>query len=170
MGTRHAYGYKRTEASFAHVEGIDRFWFDGPKTERQERMEMLRPTNIRPKTEDDPGDELVVLSKADLGAVGERAQIEAVLEERGATLLVLPPPEPEKGRPGRKPTLGGLNQGQADACARLWADMTVPGPYAHRRIQEIAGQPVTRNQINRFFGVRKEPKWPKVREGYEGVD
>lgn len=148
---RHAYGYKRSERDFAHIGPVDRIWLDGEKTERQERMELLREVNLR------AGDRLILIAKGDLGAVGERKRLEQIVADRGAVLEVIEPPTPLRRR-GPRARLSDLNDGQRAACARLWHDLTVPGPYAHKRIQEIAGWDVTRNQLNHHFGPREKPR------------
>lgn len=135
------YGYKR-EAADLRAAGAEKVYLDGEKTKRLERRDMLR--DLR------DGDVIILLAKADLGAVGEIVRLREMIREAGATIEIAERPAKRRQRPHYFiPT-----PEQAEQIKALWRDLTVPGPYALERASEIMGRPITRNQLNHAFGTR----------------
>ena len=123
----------------------DRVYADYPGTERMERISMIDSGGLR------AGDELILRAAGDLGKGAEAAALRGKIEAMGVVVTIAPANRAPR-KPGRAKRLNLTPEQEKHMCA-IW---TSPAEQAHalKRMSEIAGQPVNRNQANRLCGPR----------------
>lgn len=146
--TKIGYCYRCNPDDFAPA-GVERVWVDTPKTERQERADMLK-LGLR------AGYTLVLLRPGDLGAVGELKQLREKLDEMGVTIEIYQPPKPLR-RPGA-PRMYDPPEDVRERIGVMWHDLDLSGPYVIRRAQELVGDWVRRHHLAEAYGPRSRSK------------
>lgn len=149
---RLAYGYERSRSDFSGL-GVQAGYFDGPKTNRSERQEMMKWLRR--------GDVVVVLAMSDLGAGKGLRNLLAEIEAKGATVEVAKPLRTEEKAAGR-PARWNPDPEQDERFRGLWADVSVDGAYiideACKLTGENANDPKVRERVrqrlNRRYGAR----------------
>lgn len=139
---RRFYGYGRRPEDAP--EGCDQTWIDAKGSDRQERADLLLAVRS--------GDVVTVLARGDLGRGAEVPAIEKAILGRGATLDVREPPKAPPKPPGPRPQF--QPDPETDAKIRkLWHSHNVKR-YVLQRAQELAGWPVSWDQLRRRYGRR----------------
>ena len=141
---RIGYGFNRASADFAKAK-VEDLYIDTRDTDRGERADMLISGRLR------RGDTLVLLAPGDLGRGAELRPLRILLAERGVTVEV----QIEDSRPRGRPNEFEPDPDQNKRIRKLWYAIGVYQlKHVMRRVEQIYGGPVSRNQLDRRYGPR----------------
>lgn len=135
---RIAYGYKRVEADFSHLE-YDHIFFDTEKA-RPVLAETIRDFFYRGH-----GDILLLVASDDLP---DRGPFKEALKAKGVTIEVHDIPD-KRGR-GRPPGFAPTPKQDA-VCLKIW-NTPYYREHAAKKVSEVVGYPVTRWQLGTRYG------------------
>lgn len=141
--------------------GAEKTFADYPETKRLERQDMLDRGGLR------SGDTLVVRALSDLGKGAEAKLMQKRIEEIGAEIQVIED-ENAPRTSGRKPRLSPSLDQKRQLCG-LWYS-AAERQHVLDRASEKLGQPVTRDQMNRWCGPRDGSKKPDVLKEQSDAD
>ncbi|MEL7299394.1 MAG: hypothetical protein AAFM92_03330 [Pseudomonadota bacterium] len=128
---RIAYGFNRPEKALRRLNA-DRFYLDGPGTDRIERRYLLRDLRA--------GDTLVVLAISDLGAGKGLRNMRAELDARDIAVEVVEPEKEQPKRPPGRPSAWNPSPADDDRIRALYDDWTIDGGYVIDQACEAMGE------------------------------
>ena len=139
--------------------GAEKTFADYPETKRLERQDMLDRGGLR------SGDTLLLRALSDLGKGAETKLMQKRIEEIGAEIKVIED-ENAPRTSGRKPRLTPSLDKKRHLCG-LWYS-AAERQHVLDRASDKMGQPVSRDQMNRWCGPRDgSQKAEKLREAKE---
>jgi len=139
-----AYLYNRPTKEGERM-GAEKTFADYPETTRSERQDMLDRGGLR------SGDTLLLRAMSDLGRSAEAKLMQRRIEEIGAEIQVIED-ESAPRTSGRKPRMKPTLEQKHHLCG-LWYS-AAERQHVLDRATDKMGQPVSRDQMNRWCGPR----------------